>query len=1073
MENENLFTSLPQPDSCISLDNPPANGQEEAITLVETVVQINQPCAAEELALCPKAGRESPEEAHQWEPEQIICSIPYASTCISVATVQWDMPDPSAEMPPLVTDCFSANELDCEDVRCVTDVASTSPSLDQFQDFNAELIEQPHRERLNRVDSPTLNLDVKPTGNECQPCDVTDVHESNRWENRNSTHKPLDSSNETLPRTDSEEEERHSVTSDPGETEDLINTAEEIVGSDGEVDSLLHLKAEEEQEEPSAVLSGQRDSEGEPNSENGVETEEATEEKGEVEVEGEEEEEQRVVNLSCSEESDDTQRVSHLTDVEEPTAQLHEDEDPELTLNPNKLTDLSHPELLEERVESGAEEDTGILEQMHEDLTSLTEGVEMCKDIDQNIGPEQVETMDNTEEASVQEVENVDRLESSQESQEVVGNLEDISCLEQDCEQTTSDTHDKEVPLQTENSESNKEPEVTEELEQIPADQTEEQHLDSDQLGQSPEMAQADQSAQREGSPHLELTVCTGSEDLRAAEQQEQTDPSEQNEQLLKTTVSTSEVELNQVDKQAQELDRAEDVEGTEDANAQTVVANGEQPKPLETTMTHMNGEGVDREAARRLAEQLFNLEGIQRPDVVKHLDKDDFSRAVGEEYLKFFNFTGETLDHALRSFLKVVVLIGESQERERVLQHFSCRFHQCNPDSFSSSGAVLALTCALMLLNTDLHGHHVGKSMSSSKFVSNLDGMNEEGNFSKDLLKSLYNSIKSEPLEWAINEEELKTSVLPEVDTSEDRALRSKANPFLDVPHDKNATVVKEGFLQRKLHADIDGKRTPWGKRRWKVFHGVLRGMVLYLQKNDYPRDQPINEEVVLVHHSLAEQATDYTKKPHVFRLQTADWRVFLFQTASKGEMNSWISRINLVSALQSSPQFPAAVGSQRRFCRPILPASQSAQTLDRQLQSHAGMLESFKADLSYQQQNPPEGKKARAKDLEEHRVRAEYLQHEVCRYEAYIQVLEAWKSVKKMTDGAMCTADLNEFDQAVCVPGEEEVEEEEGGLKKSYSSPSLDVDMTPSTVIKVRRNISERRTYRRVIIPLRNKVT
>lgn len=30
----------------------------------------------------------------------------------------------------------------------------------------------------------------------------------------------------------------------------------------------------------------------------------------------------------------------------------------------------------------------------------------------------------------------------------------------------------------------------------------------------------------------------------------------------------------------------------------------------------------------------------------------------------------------------------------------------------------------------------NVGKSMSSSKFVSNLDGMNEEGNFSKDLLK-------------------------------------------------------------------------------------------------------------------------------------------------------------------------------------------------------------------------------------------------------------------------------------------------------------------------------------------------
>lgn len=101
----------------------------------------------------------------------------------------------------------------------------------------------------------------------------------------------------------------------------------------------------------------------------------------------------------------------------------------------------------------------------------------------------------------------------------------------------------------------------------------------------------------------------------------------------------------------------------------------------------------------------------------------------------------------SLRSFLKVVVLIGETQERERVLQHFACRYHQCNHDSFSSSGepqssfakyalprdtatstqvtdecvispvlispgSVLALTCALMLLNTDLHGQ-VGKIYS------------------------------------------------------------------------------------------------------------------------------------------------------------------------------------------------------------------------------------------------------------------------------------------------------------------------------------------------------------------------
>lgn len=41
--------------------------------------------------------------------------------------------------------------------------------------------------------------------------------------------------------------------------------------------------------------------------------------------------------------------------------------------------------------------------------------------------------------------------------------------------------------------------------------------------------------------------------------------------------------------------------------------------------------------------------------------------------------------------------------------------------------------------------------------------------------------------------------------------------------------------------------------------------------------------------------------------------------------------------------------------------------------------MLESFRADISYMEKNLPERKKAKAKELEEHRIRAEYLHYEV----------------------------------------------------------------------------------------------
>lgn len=56
---------------------------------------------------------------------------------------------------------------------------------------------------------------------------------------------------------------------------------------------------------------------------------------------------------------------------------------------------------------------------------------------------------------------------------------------------------------------------------------------------------------------------------------------------------------------------------------------------------------------------------------------------------------------------------------------------------------------------------------------------------------------------------------MLVDEDAADDAPLRSKANPFQDVPHDKTASVVKEGFLQRKLHADIDGKRSEWEDSR------------------------------------------------------------------------------------------------------------------------------------------------------------------------------------------------------------------------------------------------------------------
>lgn len=295
----------------------------------------------------------------------------------------------------------------------------------------------------------------------------------------------------------------------------------------------------------------------------------------------------------------------------------------------------------------------------------------MRNDVDQYAELEHSKTAENKEETLIEVAESLPRTENTQERLELTEKLEETSYLEQqDCYQTTSE--DSEPSPQPECSES-EQLEMTKESEQIQADgsnQPEEQHSeDCEQLGESehldqtPQMELTEQSIQLENvdetkeSIQSEEIVCVEAGEPEVAEQQEQMEtPTEQNEQSLqmadthqpivteqavqpeKTIESEiteqvsletevaqqiEEAELSQMDKCAKPSDQVEGVGDTDDGDVQTVVANGEQPKPLETAVPQMNGGEVDREMARHLAERLFNLDNIQRVDVVKHLDKE------------------------------------------------------------------------------------------------------------------------------------------------------------------------------------------------------------------------------------------------------------------------------------------------------------------------------------------------------------------------------------------------------------------------------------------------------------------
>ncbi|VDL84550.1 unnamed protein product [Nippostrongylus brasiliensis] len=262
-----------------------------------------------------------------------------------------------------------------------------------------------------------------------------------------------------------------------------------------------------------------------------------------------------------------------------------------------------------------------------------------------------------------------------------------------------------------------------------------------------------------------------------------------------------------------------------------------------------------EREAAREAA-RLFRLEGCTKAEVAERLnDRSEFSAMVTTKYLELFVFTSLRIDAALREFLSRVELHGDSAERERLLRFFSARYHQSDPSLFNSVDDVHTLTCALLLLNSDLHGQNLGKKMSIRDFINNIS--HTGAHYKRDLLKALYNSIKEHEIVHASKFEKPSK-------TSPKRSFISRQQLMLEVDPESQVEY-KCGYIMRKCVYDADGAKTPFGRRGWREWYARLRGLVLYLGRDDSDKKRSRYEmfnNAILLHHAFAEPAPDYKKK-------------------------------------------------------------------------------------------------------------------------------------------------------------------------------------------------------------------
>lgn len=241
----------------------------------------------------------------------------------------------------------------------------------------------------------------------------------------------------------------------------------------------------------------------------------------------------------------------------------------------------------------------------------------------------------------------MDRCEATEEKAEL---LKETECNEEDVENSQEVPEESSLEDNTRDQQTPEGPEHFDQL-QMTDRPTQEKEQRSEELEQPQYLEQlaTEGAAQPENADMPEKRAAD--ETVEAEQQREQTEPSAQKEptshssqatlpeQLVQpretdepeiteqlpaeseATEQTADGEFSQ-DKQATTSHQVQEAEGVP-GSAETALSSGGQVKPAEPAAPHVNGCEVDSEMARRLAQRLFKLDGFQRVDVAKHLDKE------------------------------------------------------------------------------------------------------------------------------------------------------------------------------------------------------------------------------------------------------------------------------------------------------------------------------------------------------------------------------------------------------------------------------------------------------------------
>lgn len=115
--------------------------------------------------------------------------------------------------------------------------------------------------------------------------------------------------------------------------------------------------------------------------------------------------------------------------------------------------------------------------------------------------------------------------------------------------------------------------------------------------------------------------------------------------------------------------------------------------------------------------------------------------------YLSYLNFKDLTILEAMRYYLSLFEMPGEGQKVERILEHFSQKYSEENPEHYTADGAYM-LSFLLMMLHTNVYNPKVVEKMSLADFLNigkNIKNGDEPVN--PEILTVFYHDIQQKPI--------------------------------------------------------------------------------------------------------------------------------------------------------------------------------------------------------------------------------------------------------------------------------------------------------------------------------------